>query len=81
MTYTSIQILPQTREQLAHLKESPRETYDELLNKLMELIPKEDDEGKYTNEFRVSLLNAKIDTLKGRTYSLSDVKKSLGMKK
>jgi len=79
--YTSIQILPGTREQLASLKETPRETYDDVLNKLMELIPKADDEGEFSDEFRVSLLNAKIDTLKGRTYSLSEVRKSLGLKK
>ena len=78
MSYTSIQILPQTREELSHLKSSPRDTYDELINKLIGLIPEGDEEGRYKDEFRVSLLNAKLDVIKGRTYSLSDVKKSLG---
>ena len=78
MHYTSIQILPQTREKLSRLKSSQRETYDELIRKLIELVPERDDEGKYKDEFRVSLLNAKLDVIKGRTYSFSDVKKSLG---
>ncbi len=78
MSYTTIQISPETREKLSFLKSSPRETYDELINKLIELIPRGDDEGVYENEFRVSLLNAKLDVIKGRTYSFFDVKKSLG---
>jgi hypothetical protein len=36
---TTIQVTPATRDRLAALKSSPRETYDELLNKLMALIP------------------------------------------
>ena len=80
MNYTSIQILPRTREELSHLKTNTRETYDELINKLMTLVPKEDDEGKYQDEFRIGLLNAKLDVKEGRTYALSDVKKSLRLK-
>ncbi|MBS3060636.1 MAG: hypothetical protein J4432_03965 [DPANN group archaeon] len=81
VSYTSIQILPETREELSHLKSSPRETYDELIKKLIELIPEGDEEGTYKDEFKVGLLNAKLDAIKGRTYSLSDVKKSLGLNK
>ena len=79
VTYTSIQILPDTRKDLAHLKGSSRETYDEVINKLLELVPEGDDEGKYTNEFRVGLLNARIGLKKGRAVSLSDAKKSMGI--
>lgn len=81
VSYTSIQILPETRQELSNLKSGPRETYDELINKLVRLIPEGDDEGKYNEEFRVSLLNAKLDLIDGRTHSIEDVKKSLGMNK
>ncbi len=81
VSYTSIQILPKTRQELSNLKSGPRETYDELINKLVRLIPEGDDEGKYNDGFRISLLNAKLDVMEARTYPLSDVKKSLGLNK
>jgi len=36
---TTIQLAAATRERLALLKQSPRETYDEILNKLLDLVP------------------------------------------
>ena len=79
VSITTIQITPATRERLARLKSSPRETYDELLNKLLALIPEGDDEGRYTEEFRVGLLNARIDLRKGRVVDHDQVKKQLGL--
>ena len=80
MTYTTIQILPSTRMKLAQLKSGERETYDNLLNKLIQLVPEGDDEGKYTDEFRVGLLNAKLDLKHGRTISHDALKRQLGLK-
>ena len=79
VAYTSIQLLPATRMRLANLKSSERETYDEILNKLMMLVPKGDDEGEYTDEFRVSILNARLDLIRGNTISLKEAKKRLGL--
>jgi len=79
MVYTSIQISPETRERLARLKSHDRETYDELLNELMDLVPSGDDEGDYTDEFRASLLRSLSDIKHGRTYSLEETKKQLGI--
>ncbi len=77
--YTSIQIKPETREMLARLKQDPRETYDSVIRKLASLIPTGDEEGEYTHEFRVSLLNARIDLMTGKTTSLREVEKMLGL--
>ena len=77
--YTTIQIRPETREQLSKLK-AGRETYDDLLNAFLELVPKGDDEGEYTDEFRLSILRGLLDIRRGRTHSLTDVKKDLGIK-
>ena len=79
MAYTTIQIKKETRGRLEQLKESQRETYDQLLNKLLELVPTGDDEGKYTEEFRTGLLNAKLQLKKGTTISHEKVKKRLGL--
>jgi hypothetical protein len=76
---TTIQIAPGTRERLAALKSSRRETYDELLNKLLALVPGGDDEGQYTDGFRVGLLNARLDIRAGRVLGHEQVKKRLGL--
>jgi hypothetical protein len=79
MATTSIQIDSRTRQKLARLKSGPRETYDELLNKLLSLIPDGDDEGKYTDEFRLGLLEARLDVKAGRTISHDEMRRRLGL--
>ena len=79
MGVTTIQVDARTRERLASLKSSPRETYDELLNKLFSLVPEGDEEGTFSRAFRVGLLDARLDIRQGRTVSHEDVKKRLGL--
>ncbi len=67
-----IQVNPSTREELAALKSSRRETYDELLRNLMMPIPKGDG-------FRVGWLNARLDLRAGRAVSHGQVKRPLGL--
>ena len=76
---TTIQVSEKTRERLARLKSSPRETYDELLRKLLTLIPEGDEEGRYTESFRVGLLNARLDIKEGRLTDHRELKKRLGL--
>ncbi len=76
---TTIQLSASTRQRLAALKTSPRETYDELLNKLMALVPEGDDEGLYTDSFRIGLLGARLDIRAGRTTAHDLVKQRLGL--
>jgi len=76
---TRIQISPETRERLSALKSSPRETYDELLNKLLSLVPHRDEEESYTDLFLVGLLNARLDIQARRLTSHDRVKKRLGL--
>ncbi len=80
MAYTTIQIDEKTRERLSELKASVRETYDQLLNSLLDLVPSGDDEGAYTREFRASLLRALSDVKNRRTYSSEEVRRHLGIK-
>jgi hypothetical protein len=75
---TTIQLTAETRGRLAQLKQSPRETYDELLNKLLDLIPSGDEEGTYRDAFRVGLLNARLDIRAGRTVGHEELKHRLG---
>jgi len=79
MDYTTIMIRPTTRKRLSRLKTVTRETYDELLNTLLDFVPSFDDEGDYTDEFRASLIRGLTDITHGRTYSLRNVKTELGI--
>jgi hypothetical protein len=76
---TTIQVTPETRDKLAALKSSPRQTYDELLNKLLTLVPRGDDEGVYSDAFRMGLLDARLDIRSGRLTDHEQVKKRLGL--
>ena len=75
---TTIQLTQGTRDKLARLKSSRRETYDEVLNKLLALVPEGDEEGLYTQAFRVGLLSARLDLKEGRVIAHERVKKRLG---
>ena len=79
MATTTIQVSESTRDRLALLKSDTRETYDDLLRKLIELIPEGDEEGRYTEAFRVGLLNARLDVRRGRLTDHAKVKKQLGL--
>ena len=76
---TTIQLAPATRSRLAGLKESPRETYDAVVNKLLSLVPEGDEEGPYTQAFRVSLLKARIEIHEGRTIEHARLKRRLNL--
>jgi hypothetical protein len=80
VSYTTIQIDASTRKKLAELKEYPRETYDELLNKLLDLVPAGDEEGRYRPEFRASLLRGLLEVRKGRVHSTKEVRERLGVR-
>lgn len=80
MSVTTIQLDRDTRERLSGLKSSPRDTYDALINRLMDLLPEGDDEGLYTDAFRVGLLEAQLDIRAGRTTSHADVKRRFGIR-
>ena len=79
MPYTTIQINKLTRSRLQDFKVSKRETYDEILNALMDLIPSGDDEGEYTEEFKASIIKGMLDIKHGRTYTLEQIDKRLGL--
>jgi len=61
------------------MKANSRETYDDLLNKLMSLIPRGDEEGLYTDSFRIGLLSARLDLREGRLTEHDRVKKRLDL--
>lgn len=77
--YTTIQINKITREKLNNLKPYRKATYDEIIEALIDLIPDGDDEGKYTPEFKASLLRGLLDIKHGRIHSHGEIKKLVGV--
>jgi hypothetical protein len=78
MPITTIQLDATTRRKLAGLKAHPRESYDELLNKLMRLIPEGDEEGKFSSSFRARLLAAEIEGIEGKAIPHQEAMRILG---
>ena len=79
MPITTIQLDTKTRKKLAGLKAHPRESYDEVIRKLMKLIPDGDDEGKFSLQFRAMLLEAQIESLEGKAIPHDKAMRLLGM--
>ncbi|HIH22064.1 MAG TPA: hypothetical protein HA222_05415 [Candidatus Diapherotrites archaeon] len=76
---TTIQLNKETKARLESLKNYRRETFDEVVSKLLALVPEGDEEGKYTEEFRAGLLESLYESKLGKTVSLAQVKKELKM--
>ncbi len=79
MPITTIRVTSETRKKLAKLKLSSRETYDDLINMLIALVPEGDDEGQYTEAFRLGLLRARLDAKEGRVILHEELKRRLGL--
>ena len=76
-----VRLTPATRARLASLNGDSRESYDSVLNKLLDLVPRGDSEGPYTQAFRIGLMSARLDLLRGRTVEHSLIKRRLGNRK
>ena len=72
---TTIKVNSQTRDALQGLK--GRQSYDEILAKLLRLVPEGDDEGKFTPDFRRSLLDGLL--YDGPRISHEDLRKEFGL--
>ncbi len=79
MSYTTIQIDSSTRANLTKFKEYARETYDEVINKLMKIAQMASrDEGELSDETLKQIKEAEEDYKAGRTFSTKEVLKRLG---
>ena len=73
---TSIQLQPATKARLDELKDHPRETYDDVVNRLIQCAV--DDEP--LSEETLADMAAALDDIKfGRTYTHEQVKLELGI--
>ncbi len=73
---TSIQLQPATRDRLNELKEHPRETFDSVVNRLIDCAT---DSEPLSEETLADIAEALEDIKQGRTYTHDQVKRELGM--
>jgi len=74
---TTIQIRKSTKYKLDSVKEYPRQTYDEVVSKLIELV--EEDKMELSEETKQAIIEARRDIKKGRTLSTKELIKELGI--
>lgn len=72
---TTITLNKETRQKLEEIKEYPRETVDETINRLLNYYHHGDDEGEYTEEFKKRLTEADKQIKNKQTISLDNLAK------
>ncbi len=75
---TSIQLEKRTKAKLEKLKIFPRESYDDVVNRLLNVT--EEDEGILSEKTIRDLEEGVADIKAGRVYTSEQVKKKLGLK-
>lgn len=75
---TTIQIQKETREKLLSLKEYTRETYDEILNKLMKVFEMAEKE-QLSEEAIKGIEEGRKDVREGRVLSTKELLRRLGV--
>ena len=75
---TSIQLEKRTKAKLEKMKIFPRESYDDVVNRLLNVT--EEDEGILSEKTIRDLEEGVADIKAGRVYTSEQVKKKLGLK-
>ncbi|MBU0628010.1 MAG: hypothetical protein KKC75_02385 [Nanoarchaeota archaeon] len=76
MEATTIQIKNETLERLKFFKEANKESYDEIINKMIDEL----EEGELTDESLKDIIEAKKEIREGKGQRIEDVAKELGIK-
>lgn len=74
---TTVQLQGSTKRELEHLKESPRQTYEEVIERLIELAKEETAE--LSVETKQNLQKARRDIKEGRVISTVQLIRELGV--
>jgi len=75
MAMTTVQLRPETKEKLNGLKLHPRETYDEIIDRLADAAY---DDEPLSDEEREDIGASENDIKAGRIRSLRDIMRDLG---
>lgn len=76
MNATTIQIKNETLERLKFFKDVSKESYDEIINKLIDEL----EEGELTDDALKDIIEAKKEIKEGKGQRIEDVAKELGIR-
>jgi len=77
--YTTILVHKETKERLANLKEYGRESYEELINKLITVYEKLRGEGELSEETKKDIAIARKQIREGKKLSTKELMAELGI--
>jgi len=77
--YTTILIHKETREKLATMKDYARESYEEIINKLITVYEKLQSEGELTEETKKDIEIARAQGRAGKGISTKEMMAKLGL--
>ena len=69
-----------TRDRIRRLKSAPGEKDDQVIRKLLALLPDGDEEGRYTDAFLSGLFSSRLDVKHGRLLGHAKVKARLNLR-
>ena len=75
MKATTIQIKNETLDRMKYFKKYSKESYDEIINKLIDEI----EEGELTDEALKDIIEAKKEIREGKGQKIEEVAKELGI--
>ncbi|MCU0633192.1 MAG: hypothetical protein MUC66_09520 [Methanolinea sp.] len=75
MAMTTVQLRPETKKKLDNLKLHPRETYDEVIDRLADAAYDDED---LSDDEHEDIRESENDIKAGRVRSLRDIMKDLG---
>jgi hypothetical protein len=77
--YTTILVHKETKEHLALLKDYAKESYEEVINKLITIYEKLQSEGKLTQDTKKDIEEARKQIKAGKGMSTKELMKELGI--
>jgi hypothetical protein len=77
--YTTVLVHKETKERLEKMKEYSKESYDEVINKLITLVSLMKDEGKLSEKTLQDIKESREQAKKGKTMSTKELMAKLGI--
>ena len=77
--YTTILLHKETKERLANMRDYARESYEEVINKLITIYEKLKTEGELSEETKKDISIAREQIKKGKWVSTKDLMAELGI--
>ncbi|MFH1222669.1 MAG: hypothetical protein V1492_06330 [Candidatus Micrarchaeota archaeon] len=77
--YTTILVHKETRERLANLREYGKESYEEVINKLITIYEKLHEEGKLTDATKKEIETARQQIKEGKGINTKKLMEELGL--